>query len=579
MIGFAFKALFWMAVIAVPLLGTWLASSLAAYHAGPVKVAAAAGLLLFPVLPLAWEALGSLRRARGPKADRPRVLRLGDRLILRTLSLNLLFLGVLLAAWPKLGFTALSARGDWMLEGRQGPEVEQVRAGLFQAAGGLEWLYDAARDNPYDKAREQIAKLMPGEGQLPETSGISDPVDAGDEAAWSDEALGVEEDVSDEADGDEISEDPQEPVLIPIGVKEGVSEEGADVAEAAATEAGDAVAEVSEEEGDAVADAEALEEEGSKRPSVTEAPERPAAFEHRFSHDAAWPSPAALHPLVVDMPEEVETSYESVAAYIRDREPDPFLRVKAMHDWIADRVAYDLDSLEPGQRAPQDAVTVFERRLGVCAGYANLLAAMGSVTGDEVVYVTGQSRGEDGQLDGNDHAWNAVRVDGRWYLVDVTWDRVPVGEDKRGPTRYRSDYLFTPPDIFINDHLPEESEWQLLADPLSMGEIIRKPVMASAFYAEGFRLVSPTRSQVDAQGTIEIRLENPNGRHVIADYGPRDGEEGERRHCTVMGREHLKVRCLLPEEQTYRVNLFSNEAEGGLHYYIGHFEVTNHPEG
>ena len=50
--------------------------------------------------------------------------------------------------------------------------------------------------------------------------------------------------------------------------------------------------------------------------------------------------------------------------------------MKALHDYIADRVVYDYDSLEPGARAPQDAVTVFERRLGVCAGYANLLAAV-----------------------------------------------------------------------------------------------------------------------------------------------------------------------------------------------------------
>src|SRR6185295_12220175 len=49
------ETLWVLVVIVVPALGVWLASSLAVYRNGPVWLAVACGLLLFPGLPLAWE--------------------------------------------------------------------------------------------------------------------------------------------------------------------------------------------------------------------------------------------------------------------------------------------------------------------------------------------------------------------------------------------------------------------------------------------------------------------------------------------------------------------------------------------
>jgi hypothetical protein len=41
------------------------------------------------------------------------------------------------------------------------------------------------------------------------------------------------------------------------------------------------------------------------------------------------------------MPRDAETDIAAVARYIKEREPDPKQRVKALHDWVADRIAYD----------------------------------------------------------------------------------------------------------------------------------------------------------------------------------------------------------------------------------------------
>ncbi|HEY2367053.1 MAG TPA: hypothetical protein VGH87_11745, partial [Polyangiaceae bacterium] len=98
-LAIVFKVLAWALMVATPLLGVWVASSLAAYANARVSWVVASGLLLFPVGPLAWVGISEWRRrARGVTRDH--ILTFGDRLVLRTLVLNIGFLVVLIAARP-----------------------------------------------------------------------------------------------------------------------------------------------------------------------------------------------------------------------------------------------------------------------------------------------------------------------------------------------------------------------------------------------------------------------------------------------------------------------------------------------
>ena len=78
------------------------------------------------------------------------------------------------------------------------------------------------------------------------------------------------------------------------------------------------------------------------------------------------------------------------------------------------------------------------------------------VTGDRIVYVGGDARGLGGDIGGGGHAWNAVELNGRWYLLDATWNAGSVSGNSFNK-QYSSTYLFTPPDIFISDHIPDDN--------------------------------------------------------------------------------------------------------------------------
>ncbi|HEY8148156.1 MAG TPA: transglutaminase domain-containing protein [Vicinamibacteria bacterium] len=479
--------------------GMWLSSSLAAYLNGPVWLAAGLGVLAFPVLPLVWEARAAVKRARS-RSPRAPFFTVWDRIVLRTLAVNLLIVCVLLARWPTTAFAALATRGDWFLEGRHGREARAARVVLFRTAGGLEWLYRATHHNPNDP---YLARTRTPEGEASPVP-VSMP----------------------------IADDAARPSLPSIDGGSGLPP--------------------------------------PPSPASPELPEAPDTPQRLADGTPVWPLPAEMHPAVASLPASAESSLASVARYIVQQEPDPWMRVKALHDYVADRVSYDVEAYRSKTYPPQDAETVFRTRRSVCAGYANLLAAMGSAAGDEIVVVGGDSRTNGRELTGEGHAWNAARIGGRWTLLDATWDAGAVTEG-RFVKRYSTEFLFTPPEIQGLSHFPDEDRWQLRHPTLSRGEFLRQPLMRPRFYAEGFTLVSPDRPQVTVDRVLEASLRNPRHRYVMARYEKRDG--GVRAECDVEQGPSVSVRCALPDEGTYRVVLLSNREEYGTYQWIGEIEA------
>jgi transglutaminase-like putative cysteine protease len=162
------RALGGLLLLLLTALGVWLASALVAYAGGPAWLACVGGVLLFPVLPLWWEHRATeafyaqLKRATR-LLPKKRALTPFTRVALRTVFLNLVFVGALLGLWPRVAFAALATRGDWFLGDARSQEAEVTRRALLAAAGGLEWLHRAANDNPYrtpEDARQPIPETV-----------------------------------------------------------------------------------------------------------------------------------------------------------------------------------------------------------------------------------------------------------------------------------------------------------------------------------------------------------------------------------------------------------------------------------
>ena len=76
-----------------------------------------------------------------------------------------------------------------------------------------------------------------------------------------------------------------------------------------------------------------------------------------------------------------------------------------LHDWTLDQLEYDHDlnwcSAESG----------LTRHRGTCESYQRIYAKLLNAAGIA-----------NGRIEGNGHTWNAVKIDGKWCQMDLTWD-------------------------------------------------------------------------------------------------------------------------------------------------------------
>ncbi|MFA5659407.1 MAG: transglutaminase domain-containing protein [Oscillospiraceae bacterium] len=91
----------------------------------------------------------------------------------------------------------------------------------------------------------------------------------------------------------------------------------------------------------------------------------------------------------------------------------------AIHNYIITHAQYDLDELSTFEAVSEDSFTpygILFNKKGVCLGYTRTFQLFMDIIGVECLTVHSTAN------DNEEHAWNMVRLDGRWYHVDVTWD-------------------------------------------------------------------------------------------------------------------------------------------------------------
>ena len=114
---------------------------------------------------------------------------------------------------------------------------------------------------------------------------------------------------------------------------------------------------------------------------------------------------------VSEMTAAYENTLDEIAAGVEDGASD-FDKILYLHDYFIRNYAYDYEGLEDGT-AIRDAYRFFEEKTGVCQAYMLALIAAANEVGLECLPVTSTEM---------NHAWNIVKIDGKWYHIDVTWD-------------------------------------------------------------------------------------------------------------------------------------------------------------
>jgi hypothetical protein len=159
-------------------------------------------------------------------------------------------------------------------------------------------------------------------------------------------------------------------------------------------------------------------------------------------------------------PADLAENLPALTDYLTAQAPDELTKIRAIYVWITHHIAYDGEAYRGGRGRVNRAVDdILRRRRGVCFDYAVLFQAMCRRAGLACEVVSGYSRREPAPAGEPDHAWNAVRIDGRWRLLDATWDAAATDKENNR-------YFLSAPDQFVLDHLPLMPMWQLLDCPV-----------------------------------------------------------------------------------------------------------------
>jgi len=255
-------------------------------------------------------------------------------------------------------------------------------------------------------------------------------------------------------------------------------------------------------------------------------------------------------------PSAMET-IDTLASYLGQSSPDELGRVRAAWRWITATISYDTDKKNYSARE-----TLRDRK-GTCQGYSELFVELAQRMGVRAIEVTGYTRGSayrPGDRVVNNHAWNAVLIDGKWYLLDSTYGAgyYNGGGYKRA---YREHYFLTPPAEFIYTNLPELRRWQLMAEKITKKGFEGLPFYRHGYFQYGLRQLDGNKSCViSSSGDLELRFFVPRDLDLMVSVRDLSGKPLFRPTVT-REKEDLVIHAIFQKPGDYHLIGWVNPAE------------------
>ncbi len=295
----------------------------------------------------------------------------------------------------------------------------------------------------------------------------------------------------------------------------------------------------------------------------------------------AEPPPSANPYRVIDAhalaaPASVTGSVKDLAAYLTSTTQSDREKARAIFRWVAANIDYDVKGLNTARYGDLSPNGVLRRRTAVCEGYANLFDSLAEAAGLQAVTVSGYAKGMgyragDGLAGPPDHAWNAVKLDGRWALIDCTWGAGLFYEGTGYRRKFDPYFFCTSPGDFLFTHFPENPRWQLVDPPITRAEFERRAYLKAPFFENHLKVLEGRRSTVHTDGSpVTLKFSGPPGVALKARlYAGGDVYEGDQ--VPVVERGGVRtVRILPPGTGTFYLRLYVSSAgavSGGRRYF------------
>ena len=131
---------------------------------------------------------------------------------------------------------------------------------------------------------------------------------------------------------------------------------------------------------------------------------------------------------------------------------DTYQDIKMVHDYLVDTISYDSSLSKPYIYNIYGALV---EKLCVCEGYARSMKYLLDSLDIPCTIVIGKGTNSEGKTE--NHAWNYVEIEGKWYAIDATWDDpVIIGNGTLSQSsKYR--YFLKGSNEMAKDHTPSNT--------------------------------------------------------------------------------------------------------------------------
>ncbi len=133
---------------------------------------------------------------------------------------------------------------------------------------------------------------------------------------------------------------------------------------------------------------------------------------------------------------------------IRNLSGNDYKKIMTIHDYIIDNVEYDSTYEALGTYSLYGA---FVGKTCVCEGYAKSLKYLANSINIECEIMQGTATNSAGKTE--THAWNCIKLDGNWYLMDPTWDDPIIVGNGYKVNVYKYKYFLKGSASFEKDHV------------------------------------------------------------------------------------------------------------------------------
>ena len=149
---------------------------------------------------------------------------------------------------------------------------------------------------------------------------------------------------------------------------------------------------------------------------------------------------------VDSMVKEIENKRDEIVKTLVGSDYDKVLKA---HDWLVDNVEYDTTLNDSYIYNLYGALV---SRKAVCEGYAEAFKYLMDYAGVPCILVVGSATNSNG--DTENHEWNYVKINEKWYAVDCTWDDPIITGNGKITNNIKYKYFLKGADTINKNHYP-----------------------------------------------------------------------------------------------------------------------------